>query len=170
MRVRRAKQSDASAIHALIEQSAAEGFLLPRSEANVRAEIRHFLVLEEKKQCAGCVALEDYGLDLAEIRSLAVNETFRGRGFGGQLVWFALGEARRKKIARVFAVTHAPEFFLHLGFESSTRQALPEKIERDCAACPKARKCHLAAVIATIIPERVAFPVLDDVAASASVA
>lgn len=165
MRARRAHPKDVKAVHALIASYATEGLLLPRTEDNVREHLSTFLVLEERSKIIGCVSLETYGTDLAEIRSLAVNPEIRGRGLGGKLVEFALGEARRKKIARVFAVTHAPEFFIRHGFAASSRHAVPEKIERDCRACPKATHCHLTAVIAIVIPERNALPILDGVAA-----
>ena len=164
MKARKARLSDASAIHALIASYAAQGVLLPRTEENIREQISKFFVLEERRQLTGCVSLENYGADLAEIRSLAVNQEIRGRGLGGRLVEFVLAEARRKKIARVFAVTHAPTFFLRHGFAASSRRDIPEKIERDCRTCPKARSCRLIAVTAAVIPERVALPILDSLA------
>jgi N-acetylglutamate synthase-like GNAT family acetyltransferase len=166
LRARRARSADAAAIHGLIASYASEGILLPRTENNVREHLATFLVLEEKSKIAGCVSLENYGADLAEIRSLAISPEIQGRGLGGRLVEFALAEAQRKKIARVFAVTHAPAFFVRHGFAASSRRAVPEKIERDCRICPKARNCRLTAVIATVIPERVALPILDRVASA----
>jgi amino-acid N-acetyltransferase len=166
LRARRARACDVDAIHGLITAYAAEGVLLPRTKENVHEHLGAFLILEERAKLIGCVSLENYGPDLAEIRSLAVNPEIRGRGFGGKLVEFALAEARRKKIARVFAVTHAPDFFVRHGFAVSSRHAVPEKIERDCRSCPKAKRCRLTAVIATVIPERAVLPVLDDVASS----
>ena len=170
MRARRARPADAAAIHALIAHYAAEGVLLPRTEENVREHARGFLVLEEKGRIAGCVSLENYGTELAEIRSLAVNPEIRGRGLGARLVQYALSEARRRKIARVFAVTHAPEFFTRQGFDTASRRALPEKIERDCSVCPKAHRCKLIAVTATVISERVTLPILNDIATSSPAA
>lgn len=170
MRARRARLTDAAAIHALIAHYAAEGILLPRTEENVREHARGFLVLEEKGQIAGCVSLENYGTELAEMRSLAVNPEIRGRGLGSRLVQYALAEARRRQIARVFAVTHAPEFFVRQGFGTSSRRALPEKIARDCSACPKARRCGLVAVIATVIPERIVLPILNNAVTPSPVA
>ena len=160
MRARRAKRADVVAIHALVAKYAAQGLLLPRTEDEIRAHIGHFLVLAEQEHIAGCVALEPYGAELAEIRSVAVDDTTRGRGLGAKLVQFALAEAKRRGFARVFAVTHAPEFFQRQGFALSHRRALPEKIERDCNGCPKQRSCHLAAVVAVVHPERVALPLL----------
>ena len=165
MRARRARTTDAAAIHALIAHYVAEGLLLPRSDADIREHASRFLVLQENDVIVGCVSLKPYGADLAEIRSLAVNPEIRGQGLGAKLVQAALAEARRKKIARVFAVTHAPGFFVHQGFASSSRQAVPEKIERDCNACPKKRRCRLIAVVFAVCPERVTLPLL---AASAS--
>ncbi len=170
MKTRRARPEDAAAIHALIAHYAAEGILLPRTEGNVREHSGLFLVLEEKGAIAGCVSLENYGTELAEIRSLAVNPEIRGRGLGARLVQYALTEARRRKIARVFAVTHAPEFFVRQGFGTSSRRALPEKIARDCSGCPKVRRCRLVAVIATVAAQRVALPILNDAVTSSPAA
>jgi N-acetylglutamate synthase-like GNAT family acetyltransferase len=170
MRARRARPSDAPAIHALIAHYAAQGILLPRAEEKICEQFEHFLVLEENRQITGCVSLESYSSDLAEIRSLAVSPEIRGRGLGSRLVEFALAEARRHKIARIFAVTHAPDFFLRHGFALSRRREIPEKIARDCNDCPKSRRCRLAAVIATVAPERVALPILDEAVAPAPVA
>lgn len=161
MKARRARLKDVTAIHALVAQYAAQGLLLPRTEDEIRLHIRRFLVLEETGRVVGCVALESYGADLAEVRSLAVDPAARGRGLGERLLRFALATAKRRKIARIFAVTHAPEFFGRLGFVASTRWALPEKIARDCRTCPKAAKCELVAVIATVIPERAVLHILE---------
>jgi N-acetylglutamate synthase-like GNAT family acetyltransferase len=168
MRARRAKLTDAEAIYRLIAQYAEQGLLLPRADDEIRRNISHFLVFEEKGRIVSCVALETYGADLAEIRSLAVDPELRGRRLGSRLIDFALTDARRRRIARVFAVTHAPEFFLRHGFAAGPRQSLTEKLERDCRTCSKRRACKLVAVIATVIPERVALPILADSAAPVS--
>jgi amino-acid N-acetyltransferase len=168
VRTRRARPEDAADVHRLITHYAAQGLLLPRAKEEICAHIARFLVLTEKQNGAenllGCVALEPYGADLAEIRSLAVDPETRGRGLGTQLLEAALAAARRRKIARVFAVTHAPEFFARQGFAISSRRALPEKLARDCRGCPRAKHCELVAVIATVCSERAALPLLSDAA------
>lgn len=163
MRRRRARTTDAPAIHRMVAHYAAEGVLLPRTEEEIRGNISHFLVLEENHHVVGCLSLEGYGSDLAEIRSVAVSAERRGEGLGASLIEFALLEARRRGIARVFAVTHAPQFFERQGFTAASRKTLTEKVERDCRTCPKQRTCKLVAVIATVIPERIAFPVLGEI-------
>jgi amino-acid N-acetyltransferase len=168
MRTRRAKLSDALAIHALVAHYAAQGLLLSRAKEEIRANIGHFIVQEENRQVVSCLSLESYGTDLAEIRSIAVDPENRGQGFGARLIASALNEARRRGIARVFAVTHAPNFFERQGFAAATRQSLTEKIERDCRTCSQQRTCKLVAVIATVIPECVTMPILTDSATPVS--
>jgi amino-acid N-acetyltransferase len=174
MRARLARQIDVPEICRLIQIYADQGLLLPRSAAQVRANLGCFLVLagnapsksSESDNCnvqgrlLACVALEPYGPDLAEIRSLAVDPEAHNLGLGGRLVEAALATARRRKIARVFAVTHAAHFFERHGFVATSRHDLPEKIARDCTGCPKAHNCKLVAVVAVVCPERVARPVL----------
>jgi amino-acid N-acetyltransferase len=163
--MRRAKISGTPAIHALVAHYAAQGFLLPRAAEEIRANIGHFIVQANGHRVVSCLSLESYGADLAEIRSIAVHPENRGRGLGARLIASALAEARRRGIARVFAVTHAPQFFERQGFTAAARQSLTEKIERDCRTCSQQRTCKLVAVIATVIPERVLLPILSESAA-----
>jgi len=165
MRTRRAKISDAATIHSLVAHYAAQGLLLPRAPEEIRANIGHFIVQEDGQRVVSCLSLESYGADLAEVRSIAVAPENRGQGLGARLIAFALAEAGRRGIARVFAVTHAPQFFERQGFTAAARQSLTEKIERDCRTCSQQRTCKLVAVIATVIPELVMLPILSDSAA-----
>jgi hypothetical protein len=45
-----------------------------------------------------------------------------------------------------------------------------EKVERDCRTCAKRRSCKLVAVTATVLPERIALPVLGESATPMSAA
>jgi N-acetylglutamate synthase-like GNAT family acetyltransferase len=160
VKARQARWADAAAIYQLIAHYAAEGLLLPRTEKEISIHIGRFLVLEEAGKIVGCASLETYGPGLAEIRSLAVDPEARGHGLGARLLAYVLQVAKRRKIPRVFAVTHAPEFFGRQGFLTASRWDLPEKISRDCCTCPKCPTCKLVAVVATICPESVTFPAL----------
>jgi amino-acid N-acetyltransferase len=168
VRARTARAADAIAVHRVIAHYAGEGLLLPRTEDEIRKHIGRFLVLVEKRngkeKLLGCVALEPYGADLAEIRSLAVAPEARGHGnnVGDRLMKAAMDTARRRKIARLFAVTHRPDFFSRYGFTPGPRQMVPEKIERDCVTCPKEHRCTLVATVAVVCPERDVLPVLND--------
>jgi len=170
MRARRAKISDAPAIYALIADYAEQGLLLSRTEEEIRRNVSHFLVLLNSDHIVGCLSLEKYSAELAEIRSVAVDPEVRGCGIGAKLLDFALREARKRGIARVFAVTHAPEFFERQGFIASPRRLMVEKVERDCRTCAKRQSCKLIAVTATILPERITLAVLGESAAPMSAA
>jgi amino-acid N-acetyltransferase len=167
MRARAARAGDTAAVHRVVAHYAGEGLLLPRTESEIRKNISHFLVLVEKRnreeKVLGCVALEPYGPDLAEIRSLAVAPEARGQGrnVGDHLMKAAMDTARRRKIVRLFAVTHRAEFFSRYGFTPGPRQTVPEKIERDCVTCPKEQRCKLVATVAVVCPERDLLPVLN---------
>jgi amino-acid N-acetyltransferase len=165
MKIRRARAADAAAIHRLIALYAAQGLLLPRELAEVRAKIRNFLVLEDTDEFVGCVALETYGRDLAEIRSLALVSEARSQGLGRRLLESAKEEAKRREIARVFAVTQSPLFFVRHGFQLRRQQIPHEKIESDCRNCPKAASCERVTVVAEVIPERLSLRVLEPAAA-----
>jgi N-acetylglutamate synthase-like GNAT family acetyltransferase len=171
MRARRARIADAPAIFGLIAHYSEQGLLLARTEEEIRRNIGHFLIqTDSRRRVVGCLSLEKYGAELAEIRSVAVDPQTRGCGIGAKLVAFALDEARQSRIARVFAVTHAPQFFERQGFIASPRKLLVEKIERDCCTCAKRRSCKLVAVIATVLPERVMLPILGEPATPISAA
>ena len=81
----------------------------------------------------------------------------------------AMDTARRRKIARLFAVTHRPDFFSRYGFTSGPRQMVPEKIGRDCVNCPKEHDCNLVATVAVICPEHDLLPVLSGAGKAISV-
>lgn len=180
MKTRRAKSADGEAIHRLISHYAESGVLLPRTLEEVQAHLDHFLLLVEPAQndardtstkgrledeLLGCVALEPYGTDLVEIRSLAVAPELRGRGLGAKLLHAGMAFAKRQKYARVFAVTAETDFFLRQGFSTTQRTTLREKIERDCRTCPKERNCKLVAVVAVVCPKRELLPIVAQLTA-----
>ena len=125
MRARRAKLSDVSAIYDLIAHYAGRGccFHAPRRDTT---QHRPLLVqLNSEHLILSCLSLEKYGAELAEIRSIAVgSRKSADAAFGAKLITFALQEARDARIARVFAVTHAPEFFERQGFTLRPRKLM----------------------------------------------
>jgi amino-acid N-acetyltransferase len=88
--------------------------------------------------------------DLAEIKSLAVDEANTGRGVGKALVAAAIEQAGELGIARVFALTLEPDFFEKMGFGVVEKDALPMKVWSDCARCPKQDNCDEIAVVKAV--------------------
>ena len=152
-RARNARLPDAAAIHAIIQPYADDGTLLPRSMAELCENVRDFVVAEDAGRIVGCGALHLYGTHLAEIRSIAVLPASKGRGVGRALVHALLEEARRHTVTCVCLFTRTPAFFGHLGFEVARREALPDKIYKDCVHCPMLTDCDEVAMIIGKLPD-----------------
>jgi amino-acid N-acetyltransferase len=147
MDIRDARISDAREIHRLVNYYAELDKMLFRSLANVYENLLSFKVAEVEGKIIGCCGLEVVWSDLAEIKSLAIEQTFSGKGVGKALVMAACDKARKIGINRIFALTLEPEFFSKLGFKRVDRKVLPMKVWSDCARCPKQDKCDEVAVI-----------------------
>ena len=147
MHPRKAHLPEAAQIHGLIAAYTADGTLLPRSQAEICENIRDFTVVASQGQVIGCGALHFYGLDLAEIRSLAVARTAQQQGVGRRLLEALLAEAREHRVARVCLFTRIPDYFALLGFVPVSPQSLPEKIWKDCLKCPRFHCCDETALV-----------------------
>ena len=145
--VRRAKTADVPAIQRLVNFYAQKGDLLPRTLQELYERVRDFHVFERQGQIAGVCSLFIYWADLAEIRSLAVEPEFEGRGIGRAVAEACIAEARDLLITRVFALTYKTAFFERLGFRVVNKIDLPEKIWKDCLKCSKYYHCDEVAVL-----------------------
>jgi amino-acid N-acetyltransferase len=151
MNVRSATISDARAINALISSYAEMDRMLFRSLADIYENLQTFIVAELDGSIVGCCALEIIWADLAEIKSLAVNGTYKEKGIGSMLVSAAVEQAVKLGVAKVFALTLEPAFFQKAGFEIVEKETLPMKVWSDCARCPKQQNCDEIAVIRSVL-------------------
>jgi len=115
--VRRATPADAPAIRALIDLYVPEGTLLPRTESFIALNAIDFLVSVAGGQIVGCVHLDEYSPSIAELRSLAVDPAWQGRGIGRALVAGTERLARKRGNDVLFAVSNDESFFRRFGFE-----------------------------------------------------
>ena len=145
--IRKARVTDVPAIQMLIARFAARGELLPRTLNELYQHLRDFFVCEVNGQVVGLCALSLYWEDLAEIRTLAVDDTHGGKGLGGSLVTACLEEAAALGVRRVFALTYRPRFFERFGFRPLDKRELPQKIWKDCIKCAKFACCDETALI-----------------------
>ena len=150
MNTRSAKISDVEAINGLINSYAERDRMLFRSIADIYENLQCFTVAEMDGAIVGCCSLEIIWSDLAEIKSLAVDENKKQMGIGRMLVAAASKQAADLGVPKVFALTLEPEFFLKAGFEVVEKDALPMKVWSDCARCPKQQNCDEIAVIKLI--------------------
>jgi amino-acid N-acetyltransferase len=151
MNIRSAKIIDAKAIYSLINYYAERDKMLFRSLADIYENLQAFTVAELDGNVVGCCALQIIWSDLAEIKSLAVNEANIDKGVGKMLVAAATEQARQLGLPRVFALTLNPAFFEKLGFSVVEKDTLPMKVWSDCARCPKQQNCDEIAVIKTVL-------------------
>ena len=114
--IRPAHVRDANTISELIGLYVADGTLLPRTPEFIGERVIDFLVTAVDGRVIACVHLDEYSPSLVEVRSLAVDPEFQGRGIGRELVRAAEELARRRDYATVFAVSSNDEFFRALGY------------------------------------------------------
>jgi len=149
MRIKKAVIEDIKAIHQILNHYAGQGILLPRSLSELYDHLRDYFVLEDDLNGGlihGVCGLGICWEDLAEIKSLAINESQHGKGFGGLLVEACLDDARSLGLKRVFTLTYVSGFFERLGFEKVEKSTLPHKIWADCLRCPKFPDCDETAL------------------------
>jgi amino-acid N-acetyltransferase len=139
--IRRATVADVPAILRLIDANLAAGHLLPRTEDDVTRRATRFLVVETEGGVVGCAELAPLSRAVAEVRSLVVDESCRGRGFGSRIVEELSRWAMQDGFSTLCAFTHNAAHFVRLGFSIVPHQWLPEKIATDCVGCPKFRQC-----------------------------
>jgi len=145
--VRPAAIGDVPYIHHLLEVYAAQGNLLPRTMSELYRHLRDFFVVEIDGKVAACGALEIFTENLGEVRSLVVDDEFKGRGFGRMLVERIIEEARVIGLSRLMALTYVAPFFHKLGFKTVAKDTLPEKVWGICVKCYKYNHCDETAVL-----------------------
>jgi amino-acid N-acetyltransferase len=149
--IRNAKMGDVKEIHSLLNHYADKGLLLGRSYSSLYDQLRDFKIyVDSDDTILGVCALHIIWEDLAEVRSLAVQEDAQGRKIGQQLVRACLQEAAHYEISKVFTLTYQAGFFRKQGFEDIDKSELPHKIWSDCLNCPKFPDCDEEALQYTV--------------------
>ena len=174
LRIRKARIQDARNIFDLVNSLSHDGTLLRRSYAEVCENIRDFTIAErplplepidpdhplgryaqppdQRYEFLGCGALHLYGPHLAEVRSIVVKPEARGIGAGDAILESLIDEAADHSVMSVCLFTRIPDFFEHLGFRVADRDAMPDKIYKDCQTCPRLYACDEVAMVRGPLP------------------
>lgn len=153
MRIRPAISSDIPQILALVNEHVRRGDVLPRTADSIRETLPDWLVgIDEEGDMVACVSLLFYTAALAEVRSLAVADKVKGQGWGRTIVKALLTNAKQKGVPTVFALTRAVGFFQKMGFSITSKERFPQKVWRDCLACPLLENCDETAVVLHLNP------------------
>jgi len=147
MKPEKARVSDVSQMHRLINSFADKGEMLARSLSEIYENIRDYFVVRQGDRVIACGALHVSWSDLAEIKSLAVVEDYQKQSIGDQIVEVCLKEAKELGIPTVFCLTYKPAFFERCGFSQIDKAELPHKVWGECYRCPKFPDCDEVALI-----------------------
>ena len=147
MKFRSATIMDVEAISTLIDSFAVTDLMLQRPKAMLYERIREFIIAEDENEVVGVGALSIIWKDLAEVRSLAVKDTYQGKGLGREITERLVESAVDLGIEKVFTLTYQDGFFKKLGFEVVEKESMPQKVWKDCINCHKFPNCDETAMM-----------------------
>jgi amino-acid N-acetyltransferase len=140
--------SDVKHMQDLVLPEVATGIILHRSDDEISTNIRSYILAKDADTLVGFVALHIHAVNLAEVRSLIVDKSTRGKGVGAQLVKKSIIDAKKLGVKKVFTLTYQKEFFEKLNFKEIPKESLPEhKIWADCIKCKHFPICDEIALI-----------------------
>ena len=115
--VRRARTSDVPWIQTLAAPLVAQRILLGKENVSVYEAVQEFRIVEDSHGTPiGCGALHVMWQDLGEVRTLAVNEDWLGKGVGHAILLQLEQDARELGLSRLFCLTFEVDFFSRHGF------------------------------------------------------
>lgn len=114
--VRPAKTSDVKGIRKLIDTYAPQRRILSKETVTLYESVQEFVVAVDGDEVVGCGALHVLWEDVAEVRTVAVNENLRGKGVGHQILELLIARAEAVGVKKLFCLTFETDFFGRHGF------------------------------------------------------
>ena len=139
--IRKAVVADVVAMQRLINAHAEQGEMLSRALHELYEDIRDFNIAVVDGEIIGCAAVHVNWANLAEVKSVVVDNAYQGTGVGRRLVNAGISDARALGVAALYCLTEQPEFFRSLGFHEIERDQLPRKVWSECIRCAKFNDC-----------------------------
>jgi N-acetylglutamate synthase-like GNAT family acetyltransferase len=115
--IRPAQVADLPQLQELVDRFVQANRLLPRTADELHDLVPSGFVAIAEGHVVGFAALEIYSPKLAEIRSLAVDPDYHGRGIGRGLVSRCVQLAVSRNVLEVMAITSSDGFFKACGFD-----------------------------------------------------
>ena len=148
IKLRKAKLFDIPAMQELVKDKVADGTILKREDDEVATNIRSYVLAFEGDELIGYGALHIHSISLAEIRSLIVKQSARGKGVGKKIVEYCINEAKELGVKEILVLTYIAEFFEKMGFKQIEKEDIPEhKIWLDCIKCIHFPVCNEKSLI-----------------------
>ncbi|MCM0675893.1 amino-acid N-acetyltransferase [Micromonospora phytophila] len=127
--VRRARTSDVRGIRRLVDTYTDDRRLLSKATVTLYEDVQEFRVaVDPDGVVVGCGALHVMWEDLAEIRTVAVDPSCRGRKLGHRIVGELIDAARELGVARIFVLTFETRFFGSFGFTEIDGAPVPQPV------------------------------------------
>lgn len=127
--VRRARTSDVPKIIDVVEPLVSRRILLGKERVDLYGAIQEFRVAEDADgRVIGAGALHVMWEDLGEVRTLAVDDAWLGKGVGHALLSTLEQEARELGLSRLFCLTFETEFFGRHGFEDMGAETVEPEV------------------------------------------
>jgi amino-acid N-acetyltransferase len=90
--------------------------MLSKETVTLYESVQEFTVAEIDGKVVGCGALHILCDDLAEVRTVAVEQSFHKQGLGHQILERIIERAREVGVERIFCLTFQTSFFGRHGF------------------------------------------------------
>jgi amino-acid N-acetyltransferase len=141
VKVRDAEFDDAAGIFGLIKRNPRE--LVPRPISDIVQNIDRFLVCATRGKVVGTISwaiLPEIGKAAhpsVEIKSLAVEKSYRAKGLGRTLLRAAIERVKELQPEEIIVLTFTPDFFRKFGFIEVAKETLMHKLYTGCLNCSK---------------------------------
>lgn len=142
---------DIEMMQSLVAPQIENGIILARSDDEIATNIRSYTLAMDGEKLIGFCALHIHSPNLAEIRSMIIDDAYRGKGIGSTLVDKVCQEGQKLGLKEVLALTYQQLFFERLGFIEIPKESIPEhKIWADCIKCKHFPICNEVSLIKTL--------------------
>jgi len=148
---KKASLCDIVAMQRLVEPEIRSGVILHRSDDEIATNIRSYTLAMDGEKLVGFCALHIHSPNLAEVRSMIIDQEYRGQNIGSTLIAKVCEEGRKLGLRDVLALTYQRTFFERLGFVEIPKESIPEhKIWADCIKCKHFPICNEVSLIKTL--------------------
>lgn len=138
-------------MQSLVEPEIQSGVILYRSDDEIATNIRSYTLAMDGDKLVGFCALHIHSPNLAEVRSMIIDSSYRGQNIGSTLVSKVCDEGILLGLREVLALTYQRTFFERLGFVEIPKETIPEhKIWADCIKCKHFPICNEVSLIKTL--------------------
>jgi len=116
MEIRAARTADVRGIRRLVDEYSLGRRLLSKETVTLYETVQEFVVAIEGEDVVGCGALHVLWEDLAEVRTVAVQNRLKGTGIGRAILAAIVERAGELGVKRLFCLTFETGFFASHGF------------------------------------------------------